>query len=884
MLGTGKVGASSKFHFHDFTHSLNHQYLILNHYFLRIGSRDETCNLFPAASIDASSYTHIVFSFASISATGILEPWDFEEDVKGGQYQQFLDVKNKYPGTKAIIAVGGWTHNEPDNERLYRFSNSASTSKSRMKFAQSSVAFMRKYGFDGLDIDWEYPGDENRGGNATTDKENLVLLCDELRKYFEDAPEKFELSLAIPASTSRFEVGFDLSSLTKSVDFFNLMAYDLHGTWDDPPIVGAHSDIGGISEVIGYMINNSSVPPAQIVLGMPAYGRSFTMANATIANETCLALGCPFKKDSNETAIGGCLDTNGFVPFVEIYDWEEESTYDSVIVDLSTYSAVMIKDKDQLISYDNAVTFKAKVDYATNNCLGGTMVWAIDMLPLRTQSATGGGGSGGKAGGGGGSRGDADADESVPQNLLNEEQSTLAFCGKDWDEAISTCSRPCPSGLSDDCSQGETCFAGTPCGEGGVIAVGDTCKICPDSTSQGILSWVEIEVEIDNTTTATTCGDMDYGLLLSVTKDSETCDAVKLEFSQKCCYTYPQNQCSLCRKGLAYYNVRSELNTTLPDGTEASCGLVDQMMKPEENGGEKCVTTQDALFDECCYQQCSLCEGKGIKWWLEFDEPADDRGRKAQEKGEEGERAPMDRGEEAGAEEGDNELNDFQESEEEKEEWEEDEEEEWEEEEKMKTCSSIDASLYEDFIEADTDQCQEIKSGYSSDCCYSFPTNPCGLCKQGDTMQTLLWAQEVEHEGRNVSCGVIDNILNAEEEGSPTCTSAKDTHFDDCCFDKCSLCDNAQLAWDFVIDYYDDTTKTCGDIEAIFSANEIESNSKECTSNKADYQDLCCFTPPISPCELCSECKTVFFTSLSLSPFTTHVDFACLFRDRCSLG
>ena len=624
-----------------------------------------------------------------------------------------------------MIAVGGWTHNEPDNERLYRFSYSAATPRSRMKFAQSSVAFLRKYGFDGLDIDWEYPGDEARGGNATLDKDNLVLLADELRKYFDDAPERFELSIAVPASIPTLELGFDLTKLAESVHFFNVMAYDQHGVWDDPHIMGAHSDIGGINAVIDFFITNSSVPSSQVVMGMPAYGRSYT------ANETsCVALGCPFDEFSNETAIGGCLDTNGFVPFVEIYNWEQQGRgtgYDSIMMDMGTYSAVMVKDDDQLISYDNAETFRAKIDYATEKCLGGSMVWAIDMLPIGEQSASGGRGGGG---------------DSTPTSLLDEEQSVLAFCGTDWDDAISTCSRPCPSGLSDDCEQGETCFAGTPCGAGGVIAVGDTCKVCPDTTTQGTRSWVEIEVELDEPSASispnerrlqkTTCGDLDYGLLLSVTKDSETCDSVKLDFGQTCCYDYPQEECSLCRKGPVYYSIRSELNVTMPDGTEASCGVVNQMLAPEENDGETCVTTRDALFDDCCYDQCRLCEGQGLKWWVDFEEAS---ARRIQDDGKENE------------EQWDDEVGGMEE----------------EEVEEIETCSSIDASLYSDFVEDDTDQCLEIKSEYTTNCCYTFPTTPCGLCRQGETSQTLLWANEVTFEGKNVSCGVVDNILNTEE-------------------------------------------------------------------------------------------------------------------------
>ena len=91
------------------------------------------------------------------------------------------------------------------------------------------------------------------------------------------------------------------------------MAYDLHGIWDDPPLTAAHSDIVQINEAIDYMITNSSVPPSQIVLGLSAYGRSYTLENTT-----CTTYGCPFREDSNETAIGGCLETTGFVPYVEI--------------------------------------------------------------------------------------------------------------------------------------------------------------------------------------------------------------------------------------------------------------------------------------------------------------------------------------------------------------------------------------------------------------------------------------------------------------------------------------------------------------------------------------------------------------------------------------
>lgn len=663
-----------------------------------------------------------------------------------------------------------------------------------------------------MDLDWEYPGDETRGGNATVDKRNLVLLCQELRRYFDDSPEKFELSMAVPANTTKYEIGYDFINLAPSVHLFHVMAYDFHGLWDEPKIIGAHSDIGMINSAIDYMLTNSSVPASQVTLGLAAYGRSYTLAD-----ETCHTLGCPFHKNSNKTAIGGCLNTAGFVPFVEIYDWEREGQnkgYDSITVDVASYSAVMVKDENQLISFDNDETFKAKVDYATSKCLGGTMVWAIDMLPVTQIPGEGGNGEGG----------DSSIEDSTTQSILSEEESLSAYCGKDWEHAITTCSKPCPSGLSDDCDQGETCFAGTPCAEGGVVAAGSTCKICPDSATQGIFSWVEVEVEIEGTSTKTTCGDLDYGLLLSVTKDSDVCDSLRLDHAQACCYTYPESPCHLCRKDQDHFNIRTEFNVTMPDGTDATCGQVNMKLAPEEESSDRCVTTQDALFDACCYRQCSLCQDQGMKWWVEFDEPVNVRK--------------------------DQETNGNATTTEEKED-----NSEHDDVPETTTCSSIDASLYSDFVEAETDACLEIKSLYSSDCCYTFPTNACGICKQGNTTQNLLWSEEVEYEGKNVTCGVLDNMLNAVEDSSATCSATREAHFESCCFAKCSLCEvSQQLAWDFVVDNEDtESAKTCGDIDAVFAADVVLSSSSECASSKARYQDICCFTPPVTPCQLCPE-------------------------------
>lgn len=101
------------------------------------------------ASFDASSYTHAIYSFASIDSRYRLEAWNGTYDNEVPLYKEFNTVKQRHSGIKTMIAVGGWSHNDPGPMQK-RFSEMAASKANRQTFAKSVVQFLRTYGFDGL--------------------------------------------------------------------------------------------------------------------------------------------------------------------------------------------------------------------------------------------------------------------------------------------------------------------------------------------------------------------------------------------------------------------------------------------------------------------------------------------------------------------------------------------------------------------------------------------------------------------------------------------------------------------------------------------------------------------------------------------------------------
>lgn len=194
------------------------------------------------------------------------------------------------------------------------FGQIASSGVFRSQFAENLVAFMSEYGFDGVDIDWEYPGAGDRGGTKN-DYDNFPLLLKAIRQAFNDHGHgRWGISITAPSSYWYLQ-WFNLGELVKHVNFINLMSYDLHGIWDQNNEIGkqvlAHTNLTEVDHALELFWRNN-VDPKMINLGVAFYGRSYKLADAA-----CRLPGCRFSGPGDK---GECSNTEGYLSYREIMD------------------------------------------------------------------------------------------------------------------------------------------------------------------------------------------------------------------------------------------------------------------------------------------------------------------------------------------------------------------------------------------------------------------------------------------------------------------------------------------------------------------------------------------------------------------------------------
>ncbi|KAM7214514.1 glycoside hydrolase [Rhypophila decipiens] len=332
-------------------------------------STGRTCDLMLPAQIPLGFYNYINVAFASVNPnTFRVEPMD---GVPNSITQQIARLKVADPQLRVFLSIGGWSFNDPGPTRL-TFSQLAASASAREMFADSLISFMYYYNLDGVDIDWEYPGADDRGG-VPADYVNFVTWMAQLRARLNRSGRKFELTLTVPSSYWYLQ-HFDLQGLARSLDWINVMTYDLHGTWDgNSPWIGAvalaHTNLTEIKMTFDLFWRNN-IDPDQLVFGMGFYGRSFTMANPN-----CMAAGCPFTRGADA---GPCTLNEGTLSAAEVRRIIAQGNA-KVYLDQESAVEIVTWDNDQWISYDDLPTFEMKIRYANSRCLGGVMVWAVDL-------------------------------------------------------------------------------------------------------------------------------------------------------------------------------------------------------------------------------------------------------------------------------------------------------------------------------------------------------------------------------------------------------------------------------------------------------------------------------------------------------------------------
>ncbi|MFE3251661.1 glycoside hydrolase family 18 protein [Streptomyces sp. NPDC059209] len=362
----------------------------------------------------AARLTHINYAFGNVSAEGkcftgnipgeadawadYARPLDAAGSVDGvadtddqrlaGNFNQLRELKAKHRGLKVLISLGGWSWSK-------HFSDAALTPASRRALVSSCIDLYIKGNlpvdgtrggagaaaglFDGIDLDWEWPGSAGDVGTVfrPEDKENFTALVREFRRQLDayaksrkghEKRKHYELTAFVPTAPAKIDAGFEVSKVMRDFDFVNLQGYDFHGTWEpttaQQSALFAESGDFSVSQTVNDWLRRGA-PARKLVVGMPFYGQGWTGVSGG---------GTGMGQPATGPAPGTWA--NGNEDYKALKKLADSGAY-TVHRDVRNGHAWLF-DGTTMWTYDDPQVLRTKSAYVRAKGLGGAMFWSLD--------------------------------------------------------------------------------------------------------------------------------------------------------------------------------------------------------------------------------------------------------------------------------------------------------------------------------------------------------------------------------------------------------------------------------------------------------------------------------------------------------------------------
>ena len=313
-------------------------------------------------TLPAELLTHVCYAFANVHEDGSV---CLENDRDPETLARLAALKAKNPQLKVLLSVGGWDWSK-------HFSNAALTPQSRRRFCDTAVALVARHRLDGLDIDWEYPGNKGAGNVfRPEDKGNFTLLLRDLRARMNSLPQGKQLQLTV--ATGAFKLYLTRTEPEKFqqyVDYVNIMTYDFCGpsaghTGHHANLWQSAGDKNGGASTVGAVENHiaAGIPPRKIVVGCAFFAKGWD--GGVAPGGTGLFAPVDAKKSkpfgaSYARLVDGYVGKNGFARH---WDAQAQAPY------------LWNASRRAFVTYEDEESIAAKCRYVRQRNLAGAMFW-----------------------------------------------------------------------------------------------------------------------------------------------------------------------------------------------------------------------------------------------------------------------------------------------------------------------------------------------------------------------------------------------------------------------------------------------------------------------------------------------------------------------------